>query len=200
MIKLAKMGVIPEELLYYEHRKAPICVSCQFGMGRKSSSKVKGSSYKPIRKEDHDAPGKCVSTDQLISAQPGLVPQTGGSLTRDRIWAANIAVDHYTDIHKAVLLRSPSTEETLTAKLATEKFFRQHGAKIEQWHADNGRYADKEFLDQVDRCEQKITFCGVGAHHQNGISEAAVKKHTLRSRTLLLHVRRYWPPTISTML
>ena len=72
--------------------------------------------------------------------------------------------------------------------------------KIGQWHADNGRYADKEFLDQVDRCEQKITFCGVGAHHQNGISEAAVMKHTLRARTLLLHARRYWPAAISTML
>ena len=115
MIKLAKMGVIPKELLYYENRKAPICVSCQFGMGHKSSCKVKGSTYKPIKKEEHDAPGKCVSTDQLISAQPGLVPQTGGSLTRDRIWAANLAVDHYTDVHKAVLMRSPSTEETLAA-------------------------------------------------------------------------------------
>ena len=74
MIKLAKMGVIPKELLYYENRKSPICVSCQFGMVHKSSSKDKGGSYKPIRKKDHDAPGKCVSTDQLISAQPGLVP------------------------------------------------------------------------------------------------------------------------------
>ena len=121
MIKLAKIGVIPKELLYHEHRKTPICVSCQFGMGHKSSSKVKESSYKPIRKEDHDAPRKCVSTDQLISAQPGLVLQTGGSLTRDRIWMANIVVDHYTDIHKAVLLRSPSTEETVAVKLATKK-------------------------------------------------------------------------------
>ena len=86
MIKLAKMGVIPKEVLHYEHKKAPICVSCQFGMGRKSRSKVKDSSYKSIRKKDHDAPRKCVSTDQLISAQPGLVPQTGGSLTRGRIF------------------------------------------------------------------------------------------------------------------
>ena len=35
MIKLAKMGVIPKELHYYENRKAPICVSCQFGMCHK---------------------------------------------------------------------------------------------------------------------------------------------------------------------
>ena len=85
MIKLAKMGVIPKELLYYEHRKAPTCVSCQFGMGCKSSSKVKDSSYKPIRKEDHNAPGKCVSTDQLISTHSCLVPHTVLSLNRDRI-------------------------------------------------------------------------------------------------------------------
>jgi len=200
MIKLAKMGVIPKELLYYEHRKAPVCVSCQFGMGHKSSSKVKGSGYKPIRKPDHDKPGKCVSTDQLISAQPGLVPQAGGSLTRDRIWAANIAVDHYSNVHKAVLMRSPSTDETLAAKLATEKFFRQHGVKISQWHADNGRYADEEFIKEVDNLEQKITFCGVGAHNQNGIAEAGVKKHTLKTRTLLLHAKRYWPAAITTML
>ena len=65
---------------------------------------------------------------------------------------------------------------------------------------NNGRYADKNFLEQVDKHEQKITFYGVGVHHQNGISESAVKIHTLRARTLLLHAKRYWPTVISTML
>ena len=97
-------------------------------------------------------------------------------------------------------MRSPSTEETLAAKLAIEKFCRQHGVKISQWHADNGRYTDKEFIEQVDKHEQKITFCGVGAHHQNGVAEASVKKHTLKARTLLLHAKRYWPAAISIML
>ena len=112
-------------------------------------------------------------------------------MTRDRIWVANIALNHYTDIHKAVLLRSLSTEETMVAKIAIEKFFRQHEDKIHQWHGDNGRYADNKFIEQVDKHEQKITFCGVGAHHQNGISESAVKKHTLRARMLLLNAKRY---------
>ena len=200
VINLAKMGVIPKNLLYYEHRKATICVSFQFGMGHKSSSKVKGSSYKPIRKSDHDKAGKYVSTGQLISAQPGLVPQAGESLTRDRIWAANITVDHYSDVYKVIFMRSPSTEETLAAKLATEKIFRQHGVKTSQCHADDGRYADEESIREVDKLEQKITFCGVGAHHQNGIAEAGVKKHTLKARTLLLHAKRYWLATITTML
>ena len=123
LIELAKIVVIPKELLYYEYRKALICVSCQFMMGHKSSSRGRNSSYKPIRKEDHDAPSTCATTNQLISIQLVLVPQTWESLTRVRIWEDNIVVDHYTDIHKAVLFRSHSTEETLATKLGTEKVF-----------------------------------------------------------------------------
>ena len=68
------------------------------------------------------------------------------------------------------------------------------------WYADNGRYTDKEFIEQVNKHEQKISFCGVGAHHQNGVAEASVKKYNLKARTLLLHAKRYWPAVISTML
>ena len=47
---------------------------------------------------------------------------------------------------------------------------------------------------------QRITFCGVEAHHQNGIFENAIKQLTLISRTLLVHSQRYWPEYITTML
>eukprot|EP00957_Ditylum_brightwellii_P092663 7055789-Ditylum_brightwellii.AAC.1 len=39
-----------------------------------------------------------------------------------------------------------------------------------------------------------------GAHHQNGIVENRIKLLTLKSRTMLLHVKRYWPEYIATML
>ena len=39
----------------------------------------------------------------------------------------------------------------------------------------------------------------LGAHHQNGIVEAAIKRLALRARTLLLHAKRYWPEAITTM-
>ena len=47
---------------------------------------------------------------------------------------------------------------------------------------------------------QTITYCGVGAHHQNGITKSAIKHDTLQARTLLLHAKRYWPTVITTML
>ena len=78
--------------------------------------------------------------------------------------------------------------------------FKQHGHTIKSWHADNGRYAEKDFKEAVTFADQTITFCGVGAHHQNEIAETAIKKDTLQARTLLLHAKRYWPAVITTML
>ena len=34
--------------------------------------------------------------DQMISAQPGLIPQEKVNLTRARIWACAVFVDYYT--------------------------------------------------------------------------------------------------------
>ena len=46
---------------------------------------------------------------------------------------------------------------------------------------------------------QNLTFCGVGAHHQNVVSERIIKDLTLYSRTLVLHAQRHWPENITTM-
>jgi hypothetical protein len=51
----------------------------------------------PICKPTDDAPGKRASRDTLVSAQPGLIPQTSGSLTHLRIMGATVIVDHYSD-------------------------------------------------------------------------------------------------------
>ena len=48
--------------------------------------------------------------------------------------------------------------------------------------------------------DQLITFCLVGAHHQNGIVNASIKQSILGSRTILLHAQRLWPEAITTML
>ena len=40
--KLGKIRVIPKELLYYDDRKATVCVICQFRMGCKSNANDRG--------------------------------------------------------------------------------------------------------------------------------------------------------------
>ena len=70
---------------------------------------------------------------------------------------------------------------------AFEKVMVQVNCSVKHYHANNGAFAHKGFLDKVNGKDQKITFCAVGTHHQNGIIENQNKMLTLAARTLLLH-------------
>ena len=66
--------------------------ACLFGKQGRRPKRVKTG--KPIRQKDHYYPGGGVSTDKIVSTQPGLVPQDAGHLTNERIKAAMVFVDH----------------------------------------------------------------------------------------------------------
>ncbi len=65
---------------------------------------------------------------------------------------------------------------------------------------ENGHFVEQEFKAAVESPNQTFTFCGVGAHHQNGIAEKNNKELPLTAITLLLHSQRHWPVVITTML
>jgi len=71
---------------------------------------------------------------------------------------------------------------------------------IKHYHADNGRFKDKLFSKSIEGKGQTISFCGVGAHHQNGIAEKRIGDLQRRATTLLLHAQRRWPDAIDTHL
>ena len=71
---------------------------------------------------------------------------------------------------------------------------------VKIYHAGNRRYADNGFMASLNANIQTITFCGVGAHHQNGISEQRILTVTKISRTILLHAQHYWPEFVDTIL
>ena len=75
----------------------------------------------------------------------------------------------------------------------------QAGQTVQHYHADNGRFADNGLINTGNGKDQKITFCGVGAHHQNGIIENKNKILTTGGLTLLLHGRRMWTNIIDEM-
>ncbi len=97
-------------------------------------------------------------------------------------------------------MRDQSQDSTLEAKQSFERHADNFGVSIEGYHADNGRFSEQKFREEVQRCNQQLHFCAIGAHHQNGIVERAIKDLTLITRTLLLHAKRHWPEMISTML
>jgi hypothetical protein len=141
------------------------------------SKGVKGS----IQKEEDDAPGKCVCIDHMISAQLGLIPQMAGFLTNLRIWAALIFDDHYLDYVYVALMRNLILDESLLANFSFEQHANEGGITISSYCADNGQFADSGLQQAVKDSNQKITYCAVGAHHQNGIVERRIKDLTLIS-------------------
>lgn len=111
----------------------------------------------------------------MIYAQPGLVPQYSGILIRSRIYCLSIFIDHCTSFAYSFLQRSTNQEDTLDAKAAFEKLALGFDVTIQGYHTDNGRFAEAAFKEECKKYDQNISFCAVGAHHQNGIAEANIK-------------------------
>ena len=72
-------------------------------------------------------------------------------------------------------MQNATGESTLEVKEAFERASAERGTIIKGCHADNGCYAEHIFKDDCHAKIQRLTFCGVGAHHQNGIAEAKIK-------------------------
>ena len=58
---------------------------------------------------------------------------------------------------------------------------------VRQYHADNGRFADNVFINDVRQQGQTISYCGIGAQHQNGITEKRIRDVMEQARKILLH-------------
>jgi hypothetical protein len=67
-------------------------------------------------------------------------------------------------------------DETLLAKSSFKQHANKEGVTINSYHTDNGRFADSGFQQAIKDADQKIIYCAVGAHHQNGIVERRIKE------------------------
>ena len=168
-------------------------MACLFGQAHKHPWQTESKHKHPICKLTDDAPGKKALLDQMVSAQPGLIPQMSGRLTNLRVMAATIVVGHFSNHVYVYLMKDLTLSKTILAKHAYERFLASLGIESKAYHADNGRFADKGFRDDCTSSNQTITFCGVGSHHQNGIAERKIKVIILGGQTLLLHAKRMFP-------
>ena len=96
-------------------------------------------------------------------------------------------------------MQDATGDSTLVAKNAFERDCMTRNVVPKHYHADNGRFAENSFKEDCVSKMQNLTFCGVGSHHQNGVSEQIIKYLTFPSRTLVLHVHHHWPEYITTM-
>jgi len=55
-------------------------------------------------------------------------------------------------------------------------------------------------MENIQLNNQKINFSGVGAHHQNGVAERAIKTITQLAWATLLHATIMWPDQVNLEL
>jgi hypothetical protein len=193
---MARIGELPRVLI---NCRIPMCPSCLFGKSTRRAWRNK-SLANEIAPRTITAPGQCVSVDQLESPTPGLIGQIKGILTTQRYRVMTIFVDHFTDLTYIHAQKSTTGQETLDAKHAFERFANSHGVTVKHYHADNGRFAEKLFINDIEAKGQSISYCGVNAHFQNGIAEKRIRDLSDSARTMLIHASRQWPAAITAHL
>jgi hypothetical protein len=195
--ELALNGKIPKRLTTIQPLR---CTGCLFGAMTKVDWQGKE------QKSQHTVfaatkPGECVSVDHLQSTEPGFYGQAKGRLTKTRYKNATIFVYHFSRLQYVYLMTlNLTSSKTLDAKRAFEHFPAKHGVKIAHYHCDNGRFPDTAFVRSCVEWRQKLTFCRVNAHFQNGIAERAICNLSESARKQLLHAKQCWPQAVSTAL
>ena len=185
---MARKGIIPK---YLANAQTPKCMACMYSQATRKQWRTKrmkqwmdGSKAK--------YPGNIVSVDQLISPTPGLIAQTTGRLMKDKYKVATVYVDQFTGYGFVHLQRSHGAKETLESKAAFEAVSRQHGVKIEAYHADSGVFKSHEWMMECRRCKQHLTFAGVQTHHTNGKAERRIRYLQDRARSMIIHAQKQW--------
>ena len=160
--------------------------------------RMKGKPSNPSRVATD--PGQIVSVDQLKSPTPGFIAQLKGTLTKQRYKYATVFVDQYSRLSYVHLQRTITSEETVQAKIAFERYAQERGVQIRHYHANNGRFADKGFINNCQINNQCLTYCGVNAHFQNRIAEKRIWDLQEATRTSLLYALHKWPCMLSVHL
>ena len=193
--QMARRGILPKGLAKCN---VPICSACQYAKATKRKWRPRtAKSYSPSRPT---SPGEVVSVDQLVSPTPGLIAQMTGFLTKKRYKYATVFVDQYSGLGYVYLQREASLEETLEAKKAFERYAHSMGIKVKAYHADNGIFKAKGWVQACLDQQQPLTFSGVGAHHTNGKAERRIRELQEMARTALIHANKRWPEAIEAYL
>jgi Reverse transcriptase (RNA-dependent DNA polymerase) len=176
----------------------PLCMACQMAKQTRRSPPgtrhIFDSSREMLTKRNNILPGQMVSVDQYIGFAPGRLPNTKGKeLLKDKYTGGTIFVDHasgFVFVRNQVSLR---VGETLISKKMFEGVSRQYGVRIGSYFGDNFPFNSEEFKADIRNKNQTLVLSGVGAHHQNGVAERAIKTVTSFARAMLLHATFHWP-------
>ena len=178
------------------------CMACTLA---KQTRRPEGTVKQTIRDEKDGnlkkgilRPGSMISSDQFVSSLPGRLPNTyGREKDSEKYVGGTIFIDEasgYFSVHNQVSLNA---EETIRSKHSFEREAIRHGVPVLGYRADNGIYRSEKFRGDLKHFGQTIQFCGVGAHHHNGVAERGIRTVSTAARAIMLHAMIHWPEHVS---
>ena len=91
-------------------------------------------------------------------------------------------------------------EDTIEAKRAFEKYAASRGVTIQAYHADDGIFKAKKWMEECHQQKQNLTFAAVNTHHQNGIAKQRISELQEMTRAMLIHTSKRWPRVVTIHL
>ncbi|KAL7478027.1 hypothetical protein ACHAW6_003813, partial [Cyclotella cf. meneghiniana] len=175
-----------------------LCGACECAKAKRRRPRVAGASAGATRsmvlKQDHLHPGDCLSCDHYISPIPGrVVAPSGYSSTRHGYVGGTIYVDHASGWIFHSPQKSLNAADTIRGKLLLEREAAEVGIQIKALHSDNGVFNSEDFRQHCDSYRQRLSFSGVGAHHQNGVAERSIQTIANMARASMIHASLRWP-------
>ncbi len=113
---------------------------------------------------------------QSHPAIPGLIAQLKGIPTKKRYKCATVFMDLYSNLSYVYLQQSMAANETIKAKEAFERYAKSYGVAIQHYHADNGQFAETQWIKHCKENGQSLSYCGVNAHFQNDKAEKWIQE------------------------
>jgi hypothetical protein len=128
---------------------------------------------------------------------PGRLLTTNRLPSTHRLKYCSFWIDHYSQFVYVMMHGSKRAKELLGSKLEFEEYTTRFGINIKNIRADNGVYTAKVIKYSCTKKQQNLTFCAIGTHWQNGITERFIGSIVQRAQIILLHAMAKWPETIT---
>jgi Integrase core domain. len=176
-----------------------LCQGTQ-GIGTAGNVKTTNAVTDGAIKEGCLQPGAKVSADHFESRLKGRTYTSYGRVTSEQFVGGCIFVDHMSGYIHVEHQLGFSSSETIRAKQNFEQMALGHGVLVTDYLTDNGIFNKTKFVEHLRVHNQRIQYCGVNAHHKNGVAERAIRTVSEIARALLLHAAAHWPAGVDGSL
>ena len=177
----------------------PCCMACKLATAKARGTGVKTSTPVPgktgILSRDKYEPGDMISTDQYVVKTPGRLEKGYGKEQHTNCYhGGTIYQDAASNLVRVQNQVSLGAGETVMGKAAFEDWiWNLAGVLAKQYHSDNGIFNSELFRRDCIEKQQKQTFSGVGAKHQNSRAERTIQTISYWARSMMVHAALHWP-------